>query len=58
MIHGFAPDGTLVALLQDQRRRGREVAVPHLVFASGQRFDGPETGPDAGASAAAGEGAP
>ena len=58
---GFAPDGTLVALLQDQRRRVREVAVPHLVFASGQRFDGPETGsgtgPDAGASAAAGEGA-
>ncbi|WP_129659872.1 tRNA pseudouridine(55) synthase TruB [Rothia halotolerans] len=34
----YAPDGRLVALAQDQHRRGRHVAVPHLVFESGQRF--------------------
>lgn len=35
---GFAPDGSLVALIQDQRRRGRDVAVPHLVFRPGVTF--------------------
>ncbi|WP_129662079.1 tRNA pseudouridine(55) synthase TruB [Rothia uropygialis] len=35
---GFAPDGTLVALAQNQRRRGLDVAVPHLVFRSGTTF--------------------
>lgn len=35
---GFAPDGTLVALVQNQRRKGKQVGVPHLVFASGCRF--------------------
>ncbi|WP_174229715.1 tRNA pseudouridine(55) synthase TruB [Kocuria sp. HSID16901] len=35
----YAPDGTLVALCHNQLRRGRSVAVPHLVFASGQRFE-------------------
>lgn len=34
----FAPDGTLVALARNERRKGREVAVPHLVLASGQTF--------------------
>lgn len=34
----FAPGGELVALVQDQRRRGRDVAVPHLVFLSGRTF--------------------
>lgn len=34
----FAPDGTLVALVQNQRRQGKQVGVPHLVFVSGTRF--------------------
>lgn len=34
----FAPDGTLVALSEDQRRRGARYAVPHLVFAAGRSF--------------------
>jgi tRNA pseudouridine55 synthase len=41
----YAPDGRLVALAQDQHRRGRHVAVPHLVFESGQRFGAEGTTP-------------
>lgn len=42
----YAPDGTLVALAQNQRRRGRAVAVPHLVFAPGLTLETPaEKGP-------------
>ncbi|WP_248124107.1 tRNA pseudouridine(55) synthase TruB [Micrococcus lacusdianchii] len=33
LVAGRAPDGTVVALLQDGRRAGRDVARPHLVFA-------------------------
>lgn len=40
IVAGRAPDGAVVALLQDGRRAGRDVARPHLVFA-------PATGPGA-----------
>ncbi|WP_255612586.1 tRNA pseudouridine(55) synthase TruB [Micrococcus porci] len=33
LVAGRTPDGTVVALLQDGRRSGRDVARPHLVFA-------------------------
>ncbi|MDO4240659.1 tRNA pseudouridine(55) synthase TruB [Micrococcus sp.] len=33
LVAGRAPDGTVVALLQDGRRAGRDMARPHLVFA-------------------------
>ncbi|WP_269929076.1 tRNA pseudouridine(55) synthase TruB [Kocuria massiliensis] len=43
----YAPDGTFVALAQNQARRGRPVAVPHLVFASGRSFEATdEKGPN------------
>ena len=33
LVAGRGPDGTVVALLEDGRRAGRDVARPHLVFA-------------------------
>lgn len=38
---GFAPDGSLVALLQDERRRGELWATPHLVLEAGKSYAEP-----------------
>ena len=36
----FAPDGTLVALLENLKQRGSVVAAPTLVFEAGTDFSG------------------
>lgn len=39
IVAGFAPDGTLVALLENKKQRGKVQAAPVLVFEANRSFD-------------------
>ena len=39
IVASFAPDGTLVALLENKKQRGKVQAAPVLVFEANRSFD-------------------
>jgi len=39
IVAGFAPDGTLVALLENKKQRGKVQAAPVLVFEANRSFN-------------------
>ena len=39
IVAGFSPDGTLVALLENKKQRGKVQAAPVLVFEANRSFN-------------------